>query len=82
MASLQQVGHLGAVPLTIDVTLDCGTLLVEKVLALESGSVIRSLRSAGDTLDIRIGGRVIAYGEIVPLESMTGVRITHVMEPL
>lgn len=82
MASLAQIGRLGAVPLTIDVSLDCGPLPVERVLELKEGSVLRSLRSAGDNLDIRIGNRLVAYGEIVPLESTMGVRITHVMEPL
>jgi flagellar motor switch protein FliN/FliY len=81
MPSLQQVGHFGAVPVTIDISVDCGMLPVRQVLDLKAGSVIRSLRPAGDNLDLRIGGRVIAYGEIVPLEGMTGVRIAHVMEP-
>jgi flagellar motor switch/type III secretory pathway protein FliN len=82
MASLQQIGHLGAVPVTIDISLDCGMLAVGQVLGLQAGSVIRCLRAAGDNLDVRIGGRVIAYGEIVPLEGLTGVRIAHVMDPL
>lgn len=79
--SLEQVGHLGAVPFTIDVGLDCGLIEVERVLDLKPGSVIRTARSAGDNLDIRIGGKVLAYGEIVPLEGVTGVRITHIVEP-
>jgi flagellar motor switch protein FliN/FliY len=82
MASIQQIGHLGAVPVTIDISLDCGMLAVGRVLGLQAGSVIRCQRAAGDNLDVRIGGRVIAFGEIVPLEGMTGVRIAHVMEPL
>lgn len=82
MPSLPQATQLGTVPVTIDIALDCGMLPLREVLELKSGSVLRSIRSAGDNLDIRIGGRVIAYGEIVPLEGMTGVRIAHVMEPL
>ena len=82
MASLEQIGHLGGVPLTIDISLDCGMLAVGRVLDLKAGSVIRCPRAAGDNLDVRIGGRVIALGEIVPLEGMTGVRIAHVMDPL
>jgi len=82
MASLAQVGHLGAVPLTIDVSLDCGLLPAECVLELKAGSVLRSLRSAGDNLDIRIGNKMVAYGEIVPLEGAMGVRITHITEPV
>jgi flagellar motor switch protein FliN/FliY len=82
MSSLDEAGRLGAVRFTIDVGLDCGMLPIERVLDLRPGSLIRSTRSAGDNLDIRIGGRLIAYGEIVPLEGLTGARITHIVEAL
>ena len=80
MATLQQAAHLGSVPLTIEIGLDCGMLPMWRVLDLKAGAVIRSLRPAGDNLDLRIGTRVIAYGEVVPLEGMTGLRIAHVVE--
>jgi flagellar motor switch protein FliN/FliY len=80
MATLQQAAHLATIPLTVEITLDCGLMPLRRVFDLEAGSVIRSQRPAGDNLDIRIGGKVIAYGEIVPLEGMTGVRIAHIVE--
>jgi flagellar motor switch protein FliN/FliY len=33
-------------------------------------------RSAGENLDVRIGGSVVGYGEIVVNETNTGIRIT------
>jgi flagellar motor switch/type III secretory pathway protein FliN len=80
MTPLEHTGHLAAVPMPIDVALDCGTLTVERILTLEPGCVIRSLRSAGDNVDIRVSNLVIAYGEIVALEGLTGVRITRFRE--
>lgn len=75
-----KAGHLATVPMPIDVALDCGTLTVERILNLKPGCVIRSLRAAGDNIDVRIGGLVVAYGEIVALEGLTGVRITRLRE--
>lgn len=80
MTPLEQVGRLGSVPLTIDVAIECGTLNVARVLEFELDTVIRSSRPAGDNVDIRVGGRLIAYGEIVALDGMAGVRITQLKE--
>ena len=38
--------------------------------------MIRLNRSAGDNIDILVGGTVIGYGEIVIIEDTVGVRIT------
>ena len=43
---------------------------------LEIGSVVTMRRSAGENIDILIGGVVIAFGEIVIIENTMGVRIT------
>jgi len=80
MTPLDGAALLAAVPLPIDIALDCGTLTVESIVGLKPGSVVRSLRSAGDNVDIRISGLVVAYGEIVVLEGLTGVRITRLRE--
>ena len=33
-------------------------------------------RSAGENIDVRIGGVLVAYGEIIVMENVVGVRIT------
>jgi flagellar motor switch protein FliN/FliY len=50
--------------------------MVYAILALDKGSVIKMNRSAGENLDILVGGSLIAFGEIVIIESSMGVRIT------
>jgi|GEM_PF-1394619 len=77
---LEQAGRFAALPMHVDVSLECGVLSVEQILHLEPGSVIRSLRQADDNVDIRISGEPIAYGEIVALEGVTSVRITRLRE--
>jgi len=49
---------------------------VAGVLALEEGSVISTSRSAGENIDIYIGGVLCGSGEIVVIENALGVRIT------
>jgi flagellar motor switch protein FliN/FliY len=46
------------------------------VLQLEEGCVIGTSRSAGENIDIYIGGILCGSGEIVVVENALGVRIT------
>ena len=64
------------VPLAIDVELDRRIMTVRDVLRLDIDSVLKMNRSAGENLDLRIGGALIGYGEIVISETATGFRIT------
>jgi flagellar motor switch protein FliN/FliY len=49
---------------------------VHDILQLSAGSVLKMTRSAGENIDVRIGGALIGFGEIVILEEQMGVRIT------
>jgi flagellar motor switch protein FliN/FliY len=64
------------VPLTVDVELDRKAMRVADILALGTGSVLRMTRLAGENIDIRVGGVLMGFGEIVILEDKMGVRIT------
>jgi flagellar motor switch protein FliN/FliY len=50
------------------------------VLVLEEGSIIKTERSAGENIDIYIGGLLGGSGEIVVVENTIGVRITDFHE--
>ncbi len=76
MTALQQVAAYRDVPLDVDVELDRCILTVREILNLERDSVIRMGRSAGENLDVRIGGALVGFGEIVVNEATTGIRIT------
>jgi flagellar motor switch protein FliN/FliY len=45
-------------------------------MAFDVDSIIKLTRSAGENLDIRLGGALIGSGEIVVSETTTGVRLT------
>lgn len=76
MTAEDQIRVLADVPLDISVELDQRMLTLREVLELEIGSVVTMRRSAGENIDILIGGVVIAFGEIVIIENTMGVRIT------
>ena len=80
MTILEQVTFLSDVPLPIDVELDRKTMPVHDILQLASGNVLKMTRSAGENIEIRAGGSLLGYGEIVILEDKMGVRITDFRE--
>jgi flagellar motor switch protein FliN len=73
---LEQIGCLHDVLLNVDVELDRKTVTVREILDLEAGSILKMTRSAGENIDIFVGGTLVAFGEIVLVEDMVAVRIT------
>ncbi|HME11113.1 MAG TPA: FliM/FliN family flagellar motor switch protein [Bryobacteraceae bacterium] len=76
MIPLDEIGHLADVPIDVEVELDRKVMTIAQILQLEEDSVIRMTRSAGDNIDILVGGTLVGYGEIVIIEDAVGVRIT------
>ena len=76
----EEIAPLGDVPVEIEVELDRRMMSTREVLRLEEGSVIETARSAGENIDIYIGGVLCGSGEIVVIESTLGVRITDFRE--
>ncbi|HBY60446.1 MAG TPA: hypothetical protein DEH78_11525 [Solibacterales bacterium] len=73
---IEQIGHLADVPVDVNLELDRKPMRLREVLELDVGSVIRMTRSAGENIDIVIGGALVGFGEIVIIEDAMGVRIT------
>lgn len=76
MPTLEEIAPLADVPLDIEVELDRRIMTMGTILDLDAGSVIRMSRSAGENIDILIGGVLVGFGEIVIIEDIMGVRIT------
>jgi flagellar motor switch protein FliN/FliY len=72
----QEVVQIADVPLEIEVELDRVELKIGALLDLDVDSILEMPRSAGENLDIYIGGRLVGYGEIVIIENTMGLRIT------
>jgi len=76
MTPQEEIAPLGEVPVEIEIELDRRPLTTREVLDLREGSVISTSRSAGENMDIYIGGVFCGSGEIVVIENALGVRIT------
>jgi flagellar motor switch protein FliN/FliY len=76
MTPQEEIAHIANVHIEIEVQLDSRWMKLSDILALEEGSVIEMHRSAGENIDIFIGRKLSAFGEIVIIESTMGVRIT------
>jgi flagellar motor switch protein FliN/FliY len=76
MTALEEIANLSDVPVEVEVELDRKIMTIKQVLDLDIDSVIRMTRSAGENIDILVGGTLIGFGEIVIIEDAVGVRIT------
>jgi flagellar motor switch protein FliN/FliY len=76
MKPVEEITAFADVSVNVDVELDRRFMTVRDVLRLDVNSVLKMNRSAGENLDIRMGGTPIGCGEIVISETTTGVRIT------
>ena len=73
---LNEIARFADVPVEVEVELDRRLLTVREILELNPGSVISMTRSAGENIDLYVGGKLVGYGEIVLIENNIGVRIT------
>ena len=80
MTALEEIAHLSNVPMDVEVELDRRRMTMREILELERGSVIKMTRSAGENVDLVIGGTLVGSGEIVIIEESFGVRITDFIE--
>ena len=67
--------------LTLPVSIELGrtSLSVQEILQLGRGSVVQLDRLAGEPVDIYVGERLFAHGEVVVLGEHFGVRITRIV---
>jgi flagellar motor switch protein FliN/FliY len=67
--------------LTLPVSIELGrtSMTVQEILRLGRGSVIQLDRLAGEPIDVYVGDRRFAEGEVVILGETFGVRITRII---
>jgi flagellar motor switch protein FliN/FliY len=76
MTPHEQIAHIADVSIEVEVQLDQRWMKLREILALEEGSILEMKRSAGENIDIYVGSKLLAFGEIVIIENIMGVRIT------
>lgn len=79
--SARSVEFLLDVPLQITVELGRTKMRIGDLLRLAKGSVVELEKVAGEPLDLRVNGQLIARGEAVVVNDKFGVRLTDVLSP-
>lgn len=69
------------IPVTISMEVGDTEIAIRNLLQLSQGSVIELDRMAGEPLDIKVNGTLIAHGEVVVVNERFGIRLTDVVSP-
>jgi len=68
------------VPVKIQAVLGRTQLEVSELLRLSPGSVLELDRRVGEAIDIYVNNRLVARGEIVPVDDRLGVTMTEIIK--
>ncbi len=67
------------IPVTIAMELGRTQISIRNLLQLNQGSVVELDRLAGEPMDVRVNGTLIARGEVVVVNDKFGIRLTDVI---
>ncbi len=67
------------VPVRVSVELGRSELPLSKVATLGPGAVVELGKGAGESLDVRINGKLVARGEAVVVGEKYGIRIVEIV---
>ncbi|MFZ9950125.1 MAG: flagellar motor switch protein FliN, partial [Gemmobacter sp.] len=74
-AAVENLRVLESIEVELTVEVGRAEITIRDLLRLNEGSVIELDRLAGDPLDIRINGTMVAKGEVVMVGERFGVRV-------
>ena len=80
MSPADDIRHFEDVPLMVEVRVPCETLSISALLALEPGTVVRTKRAAGESVDISVSDQCIASAELVVIENTLAIRLSDFSE--
>lgn len=67
------------IPVSLTMEVGCARISIRDLLQLNPGSVIELDRLAGEPLDIKVNGMLVAHGEVVVINEKFGIRVTDVI---
>lgn len=76
MTPQEEIAFIADVSVDVEVQLDKRRMKLAEILELEEGSILEMRRTAGENVDVYVGSKLLAYGEILIIENIMGVRIT------
>ena len=75
------LAFLADVTMKVSVEFARTQLTVKRVQELKKGSIIELDKMAGEPLEIRVNGKLMARGEAVIVNDRFGIRVTEIMTP-
>ena len=69
------------IPVTLSMEVGTTDIAIRNLLQLSQGSVVELDRVAGEPLDVKVNGTLIAHGEVVVVNDKYGIRLTDVISP-
>lgn len=69
------------IPVTIAMEIGHTKINIRNLLQLNQGSVVELDRMAGEPLDVKVNGTLIAHGEVVVVNEKFGIRLTDIISP-
>ena len=73
------LGQIKSVKVPVEVVLGKAEYSVETLAGIGEGTIMELDRLAGEPVDIKASGEVIARGEVVVIDENFGVRVTNVI---
>jgi len=78
-SSVTDIGFLSDIPIELTVELGRARMTVRELAQLGKDSVIELDRLASQPLDILVGGKVFARGEVVVVDDRIALRVTELV---
>lgn len=79
--SLHSVKFVEDVPLIMIVEIGRTDMEIQEILNLKKGNIVAFEKIVGEPMDVVVGDRLMARGEIVVVNERYGVRISEVTRP-
>ena len=79
--SFHTIEFMHDVPLKLSVEIGQAELTVKDILGLNVGSIVEFTKVVGEPMDIIVGGRLMARGEVVVVNERYGIRISEITRP-
>ena len=80
IGAMEEVSRMADIPLLLEVEIDRRAIAVREIVDMRAGSLIVMKRSAGENIDIYVGGVRVGSGEILIVDNTMAVRITNLEE--